>query len=381
MASGKPPPSSLDSIVSSLVKSTSHLNDEELDKYIADLILKEAQGSSDAGASSSRAPQPSRAASTNKQFLASTIRSVDGHNRHVIRAQLQEARRGQRERRNGQGSTQTSPNLDSPPRRNAMRGWDSPERSKQSTKSRSSFATTQNVHSTSARTSQRSVSPPPPMESKMDKYFASDYDPTLDIQPEHSTDATTGLIADGGWDTMLDNIKAGFSSNQDSHHSRDERRARHKEQSRSRDTSRRHDDHRKSKHRRPRDDASDTDESRGSSRKNEKSSSRHRRHRDDDSDTDRRSSKKGSSSSRDHERRHRHDRRHEERGSRRHESSRRRRSRSPSSFLSRRKKHRANSPDTDAPKIGTSAMDTKYSKQGSTREWDLGKGQRPDLSF
>ena len=44
MATKKLTPSSLDSIVSSLAKSTSHLNDEELDKYIADLILKEAQG-------------------------------------------------------------------------------------------------------------------------------------------------------------------------------------------------------------------------------------------------------------------------------------------------------------------------------------------------
>lgn len=39
--------SSLDAIVASLARSTENLSDAELDKYIADLILKEAQGSQD----------------------------------------------------------------------------------------------------------------------------------------------------------------------------------------------------------------------------------------------------------------------------------------------------------------------------------------------
>lgn len=46
--------SSLDSIVATLVRSTDHLSDDELDKYIADLLLKEAQGSSDQAAGPSR---------------------------------------------------------------------------------------------------------------------------------------------------------------------------------------------------------------------------------------------------------------------------------------------------------------------------------------
>lgn len=43
----KAPSSSLDAIVASLARSTENLSDAELDKYIADLILKEAQGSQD----------------------------------------------------------------------------------------------------------------------------------------------------------------------------------------------------------------------------------------------------------------------------------------------------------------------------------------------
>ncbi|GAA5968390.1 hypothetical protein JCM11641_007618 [Rhodosporidiobolus odoratus] len=57
--------------------------------------------------------------------------------------------------------------------------------------------------------------PPPlpsdPLPSKMDKYFASSYDPRLDFTLADVTDSSTGLIANGGfdsWDRMLDTVKA-----------------------------------------------------------------------------------------------------------------------------------------------------------------------------
>ncbi|KAL7342134.1 hypothetical protein BJY59DRAFT_647536 [Rhodotorula toruloides] len=60
------------------------------------------------------------------------------------------------------------------------------------------------------------ASPPPPvptepLPSKMDRYFSENYDPRLDYSLDDVTDRSTGLIAEGAfdtWDRMLDVVKA-----------------------------------------------------------------------------------------------------------------------------------------------------------------------------
>lgn len=50
----------------------------------------------------------------------------------------------------------------------------------------------------------------PATSSKMDKYFASDYDPALDVEFSDQVDPSTGLLrtdGEGGWDNMLEVIR------------------------------------------------------------------------------------------------------------------------------------------------------------------------------
>lgn len=53
--------------------------------------------------------------------------------------------------------------------------------------------------------------PSEPLPSKMDRYFSDNYDPRLDYSLDDVTDRSTGLIAEGAfdtWDRMLDVVKA-----------------------------------------------------------------------------------------------------------------------------------------------------------------------------
>ncbi|EIN14254.1 hypothetical protein PUNSTDRAFT_123873 [Punctularia strigosozonata HHB-11173 SS5] len=93
--------SSLSSVVSDLVRAQmgssvpSTVSDEDLDRHVAELILKEARQKADRYATSGIAaylPQKdSNAPKTNKRFLSSIIRSTDDHNRTILRAQAEAA--------------------------------------------------------------------------------------------------------------------------------------------------------------------------------------------------------------------------------------------------------------------------------------------------
>ena len=76
----------------------------------------------------------------------------------------------------------------------------------------------------------------------MDKYFAKDYDPRLDI-PENAvdslTDPRTGLIEDGGWDEMLSVIKE--KDEVQKQRRREEKEARRMERKRRKEEGRRND--------------------------------------------------------------------------------------------------------------------------------------------
>ncbi|PVF98553.1 hypothetical protein CPB86DRAFT_806735 [Serendipita vermifera] len=99
---------SFSNVVSSLVRAQMGSSvpastlDEELDRRVAELILKEArQKEARYGQTGSYSPQPSgNAAKTNKRFLASIIKSTDEHNKTVLRAQAEAAHevKQQRER-------------------------------------------------------------------------------------------------------------------------------------------------------------------------------------------------------------------------------------------------------------------------------------------
>ncbi|CAG8762647.1 12167_t:CDS:2, partial [Acaulospora colombiana] len=80
--------SSFSNVVSSLVRAqmgssvTASTLDEELDRRVAELILKEAR---------QKEERNGNAAKTNKRFLASIIKSTDEHNKTVLRAQAEAA--------------------------------------------------------------------------------------------------------------------------------------------------------------------------------------------------------------------------------------------------------------------------------------------------
>ncbi|KAJ7657975.1 hypothetical protein B0H17DRAFT_1213369 [Mycena rosella] len=101
--------SSLSSVVSNLVRasigtSAAQVTDADLDKHVAELILKEAKKKAErfgqdgiraylrSGTSDSNAPR------TNKRFLSSIIRSTDDHNKTILQAQAQAAQELKRER-------------------------------------------------------------------------------------------------------------------------------------------------------------------------------------------------------------------------------------------------------------------------------------------
>ncbi|TFK56399.1 hypothetical protein OE88DRAFT_1649672 [Heliocybe sulcata] len=91
---------SLSSVVSGLVRAQvgssvpSTVTDEDLDRHVAELILKEAKRKAERYASQGiRAflPETSNAPKTNKRFLSSIIRNTDDHNKTILRAQAQAA--------------------------------------------------------------------------------------------------------------------------------------------------------------------------------------------------------------------------------------------------------------------------------------------------
>ncbi|EIW72004.1 hypothetical protein TREMEDRAFT_66667 [Tremella mesenterica DSM 1558] len=104
---------SLNSVVNSLVRAAASvpvdITDEELDKHVAQLLADEAKGKEEQWTSlglkaylGESSPDPN-APKPNKRFLASVIRTVDGHNASLLRAQEQAAKEVRRERSGGNG--------------------------------------------------------------------------------------------------------------------------------------------------------------------------------------------------------------------------------------------------------------------------------------
>lgn len=142
-----------------LEQTPSTIPDEGLDEYVTKLILQQAKAQKhqdEAG--------PSKAPPTNKHFLASVIRNVEGHNSALLRQQTVEAHvRIRTHRKRAESSAKRASLAESRKTSNFRRALD-----------REDDAT---------------------YSSKMDKYFSKDYDPALDISVDDVTDATTGLIA------------------------------------------------------------------------------------------------------------------------------------------------------------------------------------------
>lgn len=314
------------------------------------------------------------------------IRNVDGHNRHLIKAQLQSARREQR-KKIATRTEQSNGQARSPPRQagKRLRGWSDDEEDEEAQQQQHggpSLAVTDAERDKSSQTASRERIRPssdkrttslPPVLSKMDKYFSASYDPALDVNPEYSTDPKTGLIADGGWDTMLEHVQQNEANTDnkasrcrtekgDSHRERDRhRRRREHDEIGEADTERK----RRSRRQHEEDEDAERRRRRRRSEWDDKESSRHKHHRSHSSKDKDRDSPRVERRSRHHHSSDRHRHRH-----------RRSSSSSPSSPSSRSYRPRSKSPSAriePCPRVGSSAMDTIYAKRGAVREWDMGK--------
>ncbi|GAA6056892.1 hypothetical protein NBRC10513_006528 [Rhodotorula toruloides] len=210
-SSGAPNYGSLTDIVSSLTRAqvgsaAASVADDELDKHIAEMLLKEAKQKDKMwGERGTRAyfdPDKEKTAAIRKpntRFLSAVIRNVDDHNTALRRAdeaaapepELQDKGKG-KERDLDEIFAEVDAEV---------------ERQKHSHRSKR--------HRRSPSAPLPASPPPPvpsdPLPSKMDRYFSENYDPRLDYSLDDVTDRSTGLIAEGAfdtWDRMLDVVKA-----------------------------------------------------------------------------------------------------------------------------------------------------------------------------
>ncbi|KAI0714627.1 hypothetical protein C8Q76DRAFT_795486 [Earliella scabrosa] len=266
--------SSLSSVVSNLVRAqmgssvAPTVTDDDLDRHVAELILKEAKQKAQryrqdgiraylARNNDSNAPKP------NKRFLSSIIRSTDDHNKSILRAQALAAQEARMEREEQERQERRARAEEAVEAERAQVEVCTPSTNPQSHSLRLSFSIprtqspvfTQEAFSvalpipkpfcTTPRTGAPSLSaqsqvippsfslqtrlvviPHPPFLSHpiplplsltssltfpMDKYFESSYDPRLDVAPlTMPTIPATGLISDAefaGWDAMLEVIR------------------------------------------------------------------------------------------------------------------------------------------------------------------------------
>lgn len=112
-----------------MTSSLASIPDHELDAYIADLIVEKSKSTeaqtSGVGHSDAKTSEP-RVPNTNKRFLASVIRNVEGHNQVVLRQQAAREDRGfepqaqdSHASRVGEGSSSREPDTSS----SKLRGW------------------------------------------------------------------------------------------------------------------------------------------------------------------------------------------------------------------------------------------------------------------
>ncbi|KAI9235757.1 MAG: hypothetical protein BYD32DRAFT_356417, partial [Podila humilis] len=193
----------LSTIVSDLVRAAiggdhQNVSDQDLDKYVADMIMKQASDTqSKYKAIGLDAFKPSGHTSnglkTNKRFLSSIIKSTDDHNQSLIRAEKIQSEAAAKEllaeldRRDDERERQERIERRQRKERNAgkMRMDEvasSSGRRRRSSRSESSSRSRSRSKSRS-RSRSRSKSP-------MDKYFQEGYDPLFD---NHSDNETTQL--------------------------------------------------------------------------------------------------------------------------------------------------------------------------------------------
>ena len=238
---------SLNTVVNNLVRAAAgipaDIADADLDRHVAQLLAAEAKAKekswSEMGLSAFlhercvgvEAPlivhsPDTNLPKTNKRFLASVIRNVDGHNSALLKAQAESARDARGERR-GESSRSGASRLfggalqgmrsdhrgrgarserrsERGERRGSERGERRRERSEDRQRSRDNSTDGHRSHRKREETERaRSRSPEPPPASKMDKYFKRDYNPRLD----YGEVPKEGLVAEVGWDNMLAVLK------------------------------------------------------------------------------------------------------------------------------------------------------------------------------
>ncbi|GAA6039989.1 hypothetical protein NBRC10512_006173 [Rhodotorula toruloides] len=221
---------SLTDIVSSLTRAqvgsaATSVADDELDKRIAEMLLKEAKQKDKMwGERGTRAyydPDKEKTAAIRKpntRFLSAVIRNVDDHNTALRRADEAAARKREQEER--QAVEHWTVEVEAgPDSRDKGKGK---ERDLDEIFAEVDAEVERQRHAHRSKRHRRSpsaplpASPPPPvptepLPSKMDRYFSENYDPRLDYSLDDVTDRSTGLIAEGAfdtWDRMLDVVKA-----------------------------------------------------------------------------------------------------------------------------------------------------------------------------
>ncbi|KAF9361214.1 hypothetical protein BGX26_005038 [Mortierella sp. AD094] len=428
LSQNQKPSNTLSSIVSNLVRAAVGGNhhdvpDEDLDKYVADMIMKSASKTGKqyqsiglraytddenkarltSGVVIGRSD--SNGLKTNKRFLSSIIKSTDDHNQALIRAE---------EKKAAEVAKELIADLDrqAADRRRADRGRDS-RREGQSSTTRLRMDDIQASPSSNSRStspqrrgrcsSSRSISPPPPpsgdvrvrgrgskrydgnrvaspssssgsrLGSKMDKYFQEGYDPLMDTHSD-------------GDNVVVKKHKKKEKKDRKSKEDKDYEKRRHKKhksdksgRSSSRKSSRRHES--------DSDDSADASDRKHHRKDRHSSSSRRRHYEEELSDGERRKSKSSESKSRRKESPNRDSSRSPSPiESRRHRSSHKsnrsgkeNEDRVQEKSSSRRKRRRDQTPTSDSSSGADESDGDSHSKnrrshpQPPVREWDLHK--------
>ncbi|KAI8051046.1 uncharacterized protein B0P05DRAFT_591913 [Gilbertella persicaria] len=204
--------SAINSVVTDLIRAAAgagaqHVADEDVDKYVADLILKEAEEKrkkyKDIGVKA-YLPEPTQKPKPNTRFLLNVVKATDSHNQAVIRANEENVTRLRRERLERERHQTKKRRSQSPFKRHESRSTSKRHRSPSPEHSRSERDTMdhgQHLHShhrsSSSKNKHKHRSPSPPQSvqykgrgkvrinvSSMDKYFSKGYDPLLDIDSD-----------------------------------------------------------------------------------------------------------------------------------------------------------------------------------------------------
>ncbi|KAI8360861.1 hypothetical protein EDC96DRAFT_226967 [Choanephora cucurbitarum] len=168
----------INSVVTDLIRaaagaSARDVADEDVDKYVADLILKEAEEKRkkyNAVGVKAYQPEPQKP-KPNTRFLLNVVKATDSHNQAVIRTNEQNVARWRRERLERERSGPTR-----------KRTYETTSLSVRSSSPPPTTTTSSQPVSVRGRGKVRLH------ESSMDKYFSKGYDPLLDIMDSDQED-------------------------------------------------------------------------------------------------------------------------------------------------------------------------------------------------